>query len=312
MINQSLATVMFSSLVALAAAVGGCTSNDAGLTELDLMGDGLDGKEDSATAGIKENTFDAFGVLNTVATLDAATLKSNVGLTAAASKRIQAAQVGRDKKFGTWDDQPFITVKLMSAVGKLTDADVIKLRDYARANNLVPTSALRGPIVDEDGVLASKLNGKMKAAGLPIFWTYMYLFSGKAGRAQQRYFSMLADRASEKDINVYVATGPGIDAETKDGKYTLCYQGAKAEVADTVSLGVDGWWSEQLGVYGSRIGTEKWVYEDTTEQDLMELMADNEKAVWNNFDIAGTKVLLASDYTDGGDSITLDTIDKCN
>ncbi len=123
---------------------------------------------------------------------------------------------------------------------------------------------------------------------------------------------MLADRASEKDINVYVATGPGIEAETKDGKYTLCYQGAKAEVADTVSLGVDGWWSEQLGVYGSRIGTEKWVYEDTTEQDLMELMADNEKAVWNNFDIAGTKVLLASDYTDGGDSITLDTIDKCN
>ncbi|HPH69432.1 MAG TPA: hypothetical protein PLF40_26960, partial [Kofleriaceae bacterium] len=272
---------------------------------------GLDGKEDSATAGIKENTFDAFGIVNTVASLDAAKLVSKVGLSQAAAKRLQSAQAGKDKKFGTYDDKPFITVKLLKTVGKLADADVIKLRDYARANGMVPKTVIRGPVVDESGKLAATFNGKMKAAGLPIFWTYMYLFEGKAGTAQYEYFTTLADRAAAKNIEVYVTAGPGVEAATADGKYTLCYQGDNKGVVNAASAGTSILWSEQLGIYGSRAGTETWIYEDTTEEDLMSLMSAAEKTAWTSYNPASTSVLLASDYSDSGDSISLTTINKC-
>ncbi len=310
--KTSLRTVVFSSLIALAASGAvGCAADDAGPSDLDLLGDGLDGKEDSATAGIKENTFDAFGIVNTVASLDATKLVSKVGLSQAAAKRLQSAQAGKDKKFGNYDDKPFITVKLLKTVGKLTDADVIKLRDYARANGMVPKTVIRGPVVDESGKLAATFNGKMKAAGLPIFWTYMYLFEGKAGTAQYEYFTTLADRASAKNIEVYVTAGAGIEDATSDGKYTLCYQGDNKGVVNAVSAGTSILWSEQLGIYGSRAGTEKWIYEDTTEADLMELMSPAEKTAWTSYNTASTSVLLASDYSDSGDSISLTVLDKC-
>jgi hypothetical protein len=70
-------------------------------------------------------------------------------------------------------------------------------------------------------------------------------------------------------------------------------------------------WSEQLGIYGSRAGTEKWIYEDTTEADLMELMSPAEKTAWTSYNTASTSVLLASDYSDSGDSISLTVLDKC-
>ena len=310
--KTSFRTIAFSSLIALAAAgTVGCATDDASPSDLDLLGDGLDGKEDSATAGIKENTFDAFGIENTVASLDAAKLVSKVGLTQAAAKRLESAQAGKDKKFGNYDDKPFITVKLLKTVGKLTDADVIKLRDYARANGMVPKTVIRGPVVDESGKLAATFNGKMKAAGLPIFWTYMYLFEGKAGTAQYDYFSTLAGRANDKQIEVNITTGAGIEDATADGKYTLCYQGDNKGVVNAVSAGTSILWSEQLGIYGSRAGAEKWIYEDTTEADLMDLMSPAEKTAWTSYNPASTSVLLASDYSDSGDSISLTTLDKC-
>ena len=112
-------TVSLASAVVVAS-LAGCATEDPGAgSEFDQTSD-EGAKEDSATAGISENTFDAFGVLNAAASLTAQDMKLKLGIPLSKGRKLEAFQKGNNEAFGDWDDRPFITVWRMARTGDLT------------------------------------------------------------------------------------------------------------------------------------------------------------------------------------------------
>lgn len=293
--------------VVAAAALLGCAAEPSS-SSIDISGDifgqDADGKGDSAIAGVSENSFDAFGVLNAAASLDRAGLVRELGVSAAIAKKIDAAQDG-----GGFGRVGLPSLKALVRVGKLQPAQITKLLTYARSKKLVPTSAVKIPLMNQSGEYLYKLNGAMKTAHLPFFSKYMYSWDGAAGISQYTYFSDLGNRASEHDLDGEPSTGAGLTAG--DGAGTLCYLGDKLTAVEAVRSGVSTLWSEQLSIVGWRAGTKQYVDEQVTEAELLDLMSAADQTAWKNFDRAGSDVLISSTISDGGDDPAIDMLAKC-
>lgn len=83
---------------------------------------------------IQEGTPEALGMVKVANTLDAAALKSKVGLSAKASANVANHRAGQDLQLGTSDDDPFDTLDELDRVPEVGPKSLRKLYAYAKDN----------------------------------------------------------------------------------------------------------------------------------------------------------------------------------
>lgn len=294
---------------ALVASLAACATEeetyDPYELEGDVFGQDLEGKGDTPIAGINENTFKAFGVLNAAATLDAAGWKSVTGVSTSKANKLVAAQ-----RSSGWGLTGVPSIRALTRLG-LSSTAIGKLADYAQANGLVPKAAVKIPVQSEDGVFLYTVNGQMASEHLPYFSKSMYVWAGVAGAAQFTYFTGLQDRAYEAglELGVEMYTGPAFDAG--DGNTPVCYVGSKLAAPNAALTGAGYVWSEQLYTFGWRAGTTTWL-DHIEEAELLELFSyEDDRTAWETFDTAGSEIIFASTYSDDGDDPSVYALDRC-
>ncbi len=277
----------------------GCSSSDG----LEIEGEVFDEDGKADTAGIRENTFDAFAVLNAAAKLDVADLRSVTGMTLAKARRLYDAQ-----RSPGWGGTGLPSLKALRAVG-VTAPQLAKLLAYANSHDLRPSAAIKVPIMDDQNRYLTTFNGDMRNADLPLFSKYLYVWDGPAAIAQYVYFDKLDDRAYEAGVEVEMYVGAGLSAG--DGAGTLCYLGNPRRVTDTIEEGTSSIWSETMWIYGWRAGTLKVLADDVTEADMLELMDAPDVQLWTDYDTTSASVMVSSSFTDDGDDPTITMIPEC-
>jgi hypothetical protein len=268
-----------------------------------VFGADAEGKEDSTVAGIRENSFKAMGVLNAAATLDVAGWKTVTGISTTLANKLVAAQSSNG-----WGRSGLPSLKALTKLG-LSATAIGKLATYAQSHQLVPGTAIKIPVQDDNGAYLYTKNGDMREAHLPFFSKFMYLWDGGAGTAQYAYFYHLGERASDRDIEAYPMTGAGIMAG--DGSVDLCYTGDMLGVVSAVEAGTSALWTEMLMIWGWRAGTTTDV-SNWDEQEMLDSMYDDDdRAAWENYDTSSKTVLMATTQGDGGEDLSLDWMSPC-
>lgn len=99
----------------------------------------LDGSDAARARVIEEDTPEAFGVLNFLndAGTDVTLLDIDAALDVRAARNLIARRDGPDARFGTSDDQPFMTIAEVDDVAYVGDAALRRLLDYAQANGWI-------------------------------------------------------------------------------------------------------------------------------------------------------------------------------
>jgi hypothetical protein len=263
-----------------------------------------EGKGDTPIGGIGEHTFAAFGVLNAAASLDELAWIARIGVS-----EDQAAALVEAQTSGGFGTTGLPTLKALARAGDLTDADIMKLHHVAVEDDLVPTTSIRIPVMDDDGNFLFKRNGEMREADLPFFRKFMFLWEGDAGIAQYVYFDGLDDQAQEAGIDVELSTGSGIDAGGGHG--TICYVGDAQGVVGGIESGTSTVWTEMLIIDAWKAGETTEVIEDVTEEELLEAMDEDDQKAWADFDPKGSEVMIVSTASDSGDDPGIDLVDRC-
>ncbi len=282
-----------------------CSGEDSGPrvdVDGDVFGQDADGKGDQPVGGIRENTFDAFGVLNAAAQLDAAGWRTVTGVSRAKANKLVEAQ-----KSSGWGTVGLPSLRALNSLG-VTDAQIEKLRVYAEKHELMPKAALKIPVQNSEGKYLTDINGRMDDAGLPLFSKNMYSWPGAAGTGQYAYFSELVDRASEHDIDADLTTGASL--YVGDGTAHPCYLGSRIAAVSAVEVGLGVIWSEQMMIWGWRAGTKK-VLDEVEESDLLMALDAADKKAWLDYDTSSNTVMIASTVSDGGDDPSLELVESC-
>lgn len=170
-----------------------------------------------------------------------------------------------------------------------------------RATPATPTTrtVLRLPLIDEEGKPFSRFNDRMVSAGLEAFPEYVEVGEGD----YDQYWTMWQriQDAIEKIPEIQEGWGGGMPNDFTD----MCFRGDPLEVSDVVGSLTDGFFSDQLGILGSRYGATKSISDGDEEYE------EEFGETWATWDAARPEVLMIAVSNDSGDDVTDNVIPPC-
>lgn len=177
-----------------------------------------------------------------------------------------------------------------SAVGRSTDPETPATP---------PRTVLHIPFVDEHGQPFARFNDRVQALGQEALPEFVEVADG-----DHDLYWKLSQRIEELSEQIPEMDGwwGGSMPESYAG---LCFRGDPNEVVDAVGSLTDSFFSDQLGIIGTKYGKDKWIDEDDVEWE------PDYGPTWASWDEARPDVLIMAVSNDDGDDITPNVIPPC-
>lgn len=160
-------------------------------------------------------------------------------------------------------------------------------------------TVLRIPFVDEGGQPFARFNDRIQALGQEPLPAFVEVADGDHDLYWK--LSQRIEELSEQIPEMNGWWGGGMPNDYRG----ICFHGDPREVVEAVGALTDSFFSDQLGIIGTKYGKDRWIDEDDVEWE------DQYGETWSGWNEARPEVLIMAVSNDDGDDITPNVVPPC-